>query len=178
VLKAGEFIKDVEAGSRSSALAGAIVALSHSLEIQTVAEGIETAEQAERMRSLGCTFGQGYFFSKPVAADEIVSGLDPAGLRRAVADAEPPARSVVARRAYSVRTWDVRPRWTRLRPDDRRGQFPGALFVEHQTAANGSAPGLRVPGPPDPHCSRRTPERGRTPVGAPARSSSPPRAPR
>jgi diguanylate cyclase (GGDEF)-like protein len=62
---ASEFVQDVEADSRSSALAGAIVAMSESLHIVTVAEGIETADQAERMRSLGCTYGQGYFFARP-----------------------------------------------------------------------------------------------------------------
>ncbi|HEX9634917.1 MAG TPA: EAL domain-containing protein [Candidatus Limnocylindria bacterium] len=62
---ASEFVQDVEVDSRSSALAGAIVALSESLKIVTVAEGIETGEQAERMRSLGCVYGQGYYFARP-----------------------------------------------------------------------------------------------------------------
>jgi diguanylate cyclase (GGDEF)-like protein len=74
---AGEFVQDMEPNSRSSALAGAIVALSQSLGIQTVAEGIETAEQADRMRSLGAMFGQGYYFSKPLAPSEIVDRLEP-----------------------------------------------------------------------------------------------------
>jgi EAL domain-containing protein (putative c-di-GMP-specific phosphodiesterase class I) len=74
----------VEAGSRSSALAGAIVALSHSLQIETVAEGIETAAQAARMRDLGCTYGQGYFFAAPLQADELEDEL----WRSAEADAE------------------------------------------------------------------------------------------
>jgi predicted signal transduction protein with EAL and GGDEF domain len=43
------------------------VALGRSLDITTVAEGIETIEQAERMRALGCTYGQGYLFSRPLA---------------------------------------------------------------------------------------------------------------
>jgi diguanylate cyclase (GGDEF)-like protein len=64
---AGEFVQGADAGDRSSALAGAIVALGRSLDITTVAEGIETIEQAERMRALGCTYGQGYLFSRPLA---------------------------------------------------------------------------------------------------------------
>ena len=68
VLKiASEFVQGADAGDRSSALAGAIVALGGSLDIQAVAEGIETLEQAERMRSLGCAYGQGYLFSRPLA---------------------------------------------------------------------------------------------------------------
>jgi len=65
-----------EGDERSAALAGAIVALGESLGIATVAEGIETKPQAERMRSLGCTYGQGYFFAKPVTAAEIGAGIE------------------------------------------------------------------------------------------------------
>lgn len=68
---ASEFVQDAEVGSRSSAVAGAIVALSRSLSIETVAEGIETPQQAERMRALGCTYGQGYFFAEPLPAAAI-----------------------------------------------------------------------------------------------------------
>jgi len=73
---AGEFVQVAEGDSRSAALAGAIVALGESLNIATVAEGIETMEHAERMRSLGCTYGQGYFFAKPVGAEEIEAGME------------------------------------------------------------------------------------------------------
>ena len=69
---ASEFVQ-VDAGDRkAAAVTRAIVALSESLQIVTVAEGIETAEQAERMRGLGCTFGQGYFFSKPLRMTDVV----------------------------------------------------------------------------------------------------------
>ena len=57
--------------TKSAALAGAIVAMSQSLGIVTVAEGIENAEQAERMRDLGCTYGQGFFFARPLTADDV-----------------------------------------------------------------------------------------------------------
>ena len=73
---AGEFVQVAEGDHRSAALAGAIVALGESLEIATVAEGIETKEHAERMRSLGCTYGQGYFFAKPIGAEEIEAGME------------------------------------------------------------------------------------------------------
>jgi diguanylate cyclase (GGDEF)-like protein len=74
VLKiASEFVQVPGSDSRSAALAGAIVAMSDSLGIMTVAEGIEEAEQAERMRALGCTFGQGYFFSRPRPAAAVAA---------------------------------------------------------------------------------------------------------
>jgi diguanylate cyclase (GGDEF)-like protein len=94
---ASEFVQDASVGSRSSALAGAIVALSRSLEIQTVAEGIETAEQADRMRQLGCTFGQGYFFAQPVPGPELVAGLERATLELAERDAATEAQRLARR---------------------------------------------------------------------------------
>jgi len=73
---AAEFVQVEEGDSRSAALAGAIVALGESLGIATVAEGIETEQQAERMRALGSTYGQGFFFSKPMDPAEIEAGVD------------------------------------------------------------------------------------------------------
>jgi EAL domain-containing protein (putative c-di-GMP-specific phosphodiesterase class I) len=72
---ASEFVQVTEGDSRSAALADAIVALGDSLKIATVAEGIETQEQAERMRSLGCTYGQGFFFAKPLTTAEVELGV-------------------------------------------------------------------------------------------------------
>ncbi|HYC06369.1 MAG TPA: EAL domain-containing protein, partial [Candidatus Binatia bacterium] len=53
---AREFVQDEDPDSKSSLLAGTIVAMGRSLGIATVAEGIETADQADRMRALGCTY--------------------------------------------------------------------------------------------------------------------------
>ena len=74
---ASEFVDIADADPKSAALAGAIVAMGRSLGIQTVAEGIETAEQAARMRALGCNYGQGFHFARPVAEDEM-AGVKPA----------------------------------------------------------------------------------------------------
>jgi diguanylate cyclase (GGDEF)-like protein len=70
---ASEFVQTPGHDAKSAALAGAIVAMSESLRITTVAEGIEDAEQAARMRDLGCTYGQGYYFARPMAGDAIAS---------------------------------------------------------------------------------------------------------
>ncbi len=78
VLKiASEFVQVPDTDSKTAALAGAIVAMGRSLGIKTVAEGLETAEQAARMRDLGCAYGQGYYFAKPVAAAHIAGGIFP-----------------------------------------------------------------------------------------------------
>ena len=51
------------------AITGAIVAMAQRLSLAVVAEGIETADQLEHLRQLGCETGQGYYFSKPLPAD-------------------------------------------------------------------------------------------------------------
>jgi len=88
---ATEFVQDTDLDSRSSALAGAIVALSESLNIVTIAEGIETKEQAERMRSVGCLFAQGYFFAPPQSEAALADSL------RIEADSQPAPMSPRAR---------------------------------------------------------------------------------
>jgi EAL domain-containing protein (putative c-di-GMP-specific phosphodiesterase class I) len=60
----------------SAALAEAIVGVGRTLGIATVAERIETEEHAERMRDLGCTYGQGYFFARPLSVAEIDEGVE------------------------------------------------------------------------------------------------------
>ena len=41
------------------------------LEVPIIAEGVETKEQADLLKSIGCEIIQGYYFSKPVPSDEI-----------------------------------------------------------------------------------------------------------
>ncbi len=57
------------------ALVRAIIALGHTLKLKTVAEGIETIQQKEVLQMLGCEYGQGYLFSKPINAEAIDSLL-------------------------------------------------------------------------------------------------------
>jgi diguanylate cyclase (GGDEF)-like protein len=91
---AGEFVQVAEGDSRSAALAGAIVALGKSLDIATVAEGIETRDQAERMRSLGCRFGQGYYFAQPMSEAALSEGI--AELVPTSGGGDPSAKDVAA----------------------------------------------------------------------------------
>ena len=65
------FIDRVTGGLRESALARAIVQLGQAMGLATVAEGIETAEQAAVLRQLGCGYGQGYYFAKPMSANAL-----------------------------------------------------------------------------------------------------------
>jgi EAL domain-containing protein (putative c-di-GMP-specific phosphodiesterase class I) len=96
VLKiASEFVQVAVGDTKSAALAGAIVAMSQSLRIVTVAEGIENAEQADRMRDLGCTYGQGFFFARPLTAMDVEAAtraIEPAVVAGDVIDARTPGR--------------------------------------------------------------------------------------
>jgi EAL domain-containing protein (putative c-di-GMP-specific phosphodiesterase class I) len=72
VLKiAKPFVDQVCADAGQERLADAILRLGGTLGLDTVAEGIEDAGQRERLRRLGCRYGQGYFFSPPLPADEL-----------------------------------------------------------------------------------------------------------
>jgi diguanylate cyclase (GGDEF)-like protein len=72
VLKmAKPFVDGLGAGAEHSALARAIVDLGANLGMHIVAEGIERPEQLDALRALGCGYGQGYHFSRPLAAGEL-----------------------------------------------------------------------------------------------------------
>jgi diguanylate cyclase (GGDEF)-like protein len=68
---AREFVGVSDEDSGDWVFAHAIVALGQALGLQIVAEGIEEESQAMRLRHLGCTYGQGFLFAKPIGADEI-----------------------------------------------------------------------------------------------------------
>ena len=51
-------------------ITGTVISLAHTLEMRVVGEGIETAEQPESLRALGCDLGRGYHFSGPLPGRE------------------------------------------------------------------------------------------------------------
>lgn len=68
------FVRDLQDDPDDAAIVRAVLNLSYSLGIKTVAEGIETPAQAEYLRAGGCHFGQGFLFSPAVPAHD-VAGL-------------------------------------------------------------------------------------------------------
>ncbi|WP_010122976.1 EAL domain-containing protein, partial [Sphingomonas sp. KC8] len=62
------FVRDVEHSSAKQVIVETIIKLSKALNIRVVAEGIETEAEFSFMRSLGCSVGQGYLFSRPLDA--------------------------------------------------------------------------------------------------------------
>lgn len=67
------------ADATSDVITRAIVTLAHDLHIDVVAEGLETEAQVQRVRDLGCDYGQGYYFAPPVDSDAL-STLFPAAM--------------------------------------------------------------------------------------------------
>jgi EAL domain-containing protein (putative c-di-GMP-specific phosphodiesterase class I) len=64
------FVDGLEDNPEDTAIVRAIVDLARAMGMQTVAEGIETTEQAGLLRDLECELGQGYYFSEPLPAAE------------------------------------------------------------------------------------------------------------
>ena len=62
------FVKDIESDSKDAEICMAIIAMTHSLKLKVVAEGVETIAQHDFLRSKGCDIIQGFLFSKPLNA--------------------------------------------------------------------------------------------------------------
>jgi diguanylate cyclase (GGDEF)-like protein len=65
------FVNQIQLESRDYHVVDTIITLSKQLGLLVIAEGVETAQQLEALKQLGCEFGQGYLFSRPLAANEI-----------------------------------------------------------------------------------------------------------
>lgn len=70
------FIDDLDNNTHTPLLLGTIIGLAKSFEYKLVAEGVETIDQALIMSGLGCEVVQGYYFSRPVSAEDIPSVIN------------------------------------------------------------------------------------------------------
>lgn len=73
------FVQALHTDRASHSIVNAIVALGWGLDIPTVAEGIESADDAEALLAIGCTYGQGYHFSRPVPERDAIAYLRAGG---------------------------------------------------------------------------------------------------
>ena len=71
------FVDGLGDNAHGSALVNTILSLAASLQLEVVAEGIETLDQRDELHSIGCLLGQGYLYSRP---------LDPVAMTRLLAD--------------------------------------------------------------------------------------------
>ena len=67
------FIDNLPSDSSNREVSMAIIALSHSLGYQVIAEGIEDKAQEDFLREQGCDYGQGYYFSRPLEGEALMS---------------------------------------------------------------------------------------------------------
>ncbi len=70
------FVTDIANDENDKAIVNATVAIADSMKLQTIAEGVETVEQKEFLKDIGCTVYQGYLFSKPLPLEEFESYIE------------------------------------------------------------------------------------------------------
>jgi diguanylate cyclase (GGDEF)-like protein len=66
------FVRDMTSDSEDSAIVTAIIQLGHTLQLTVIAEGVETEAQLALLKSYGCDEAQGYLFSRPVPAEQVL----------------------------------------------------------------------------------------------------------
>ena len=69
------FIREVTTDATDAAIVNAVISMSHSLNLQVVAEGVETEDQLSALRKLKCDRIQGYLFSPPLPTDKLEAFL-------------------------------------------------------------------------------------------------------
>lgn len=74
------FVQDLPHDEDDSAIARAVIALGHSLGLRVIAEGVETAAQAQFLLDEGCQEAQGYYYSRPMPAAELAGLMRGQGL--------------------------------------------------------------------------------------------------
>jgi diguanylate cyclase len=75
------FVQVLNTQTRGARIAELVIPLGQQLGLTVLAEGVETREQAEFLRGLGCHEAQGYLYAKPMPLDELLHWLDAAGGR-------------------------------------------------------------------------------------------------
>ena len=69
------FVSSFDSNKSHQAIVEAVVRLAHSLDATVVAEGLESFEQVQQLKHLGCDLGQGYYFAPPVPLDQLIELL-------------------------------------------------------------------------------------------------------
>jgi EAL domain-containing protein (putative c-di-GMP-specific phosphodiesterase class I) len=75
-------------------LVGTIVSLAYRLQLDVIAEGVETAAHVAQLQALGCEYGQGYYFARPMPAAEASSFIETWPEIRRASTAFPPSSAL------------------------------------------------------------------------------------
>ena len=67
------FVENINSNTESLEIVKTIITLAQTLKMDAIAEGIETREQRDRLKALGCEYAQGYLFSKPLSVENVES---------------------------------------------------------------------------------------------------------
>jgi diguanylate cyclase (GGDEF)-like protein/excisionase family DNA binding protein len=109
------FVAQLPGGAHALAIVTAVLALGQALGMRVVAEGIETSEQAETLRRVGCRHAQGWLFSRAVTAEGVPAALEAASYSALLGDEVETMHLGSAASALGVSASTIR-RWI----DDRR----------------------------------------------------------
>jgi EAL domain-containing protein (putative c-di-GMP-specific phosphodiesterase class I) len=71
------FVRDIESDRTTRVLVNGFIRVAQELGLRTIAEGVETAEQARIVKELGFDYIQGYLYGKPMPADELIAQFAP-----------------------------------------------------------------------------------------------------
>lgn len=103
-----KFMRDLKSNGKTSAIVASILRMCKFLDLKVVAEGIETSEQREFLRGVGCEFGQGYLYSRPLPVDEFHASIEGKRLTETESMA-------VEQRSINLKTiWDVETNFSEL----------------------------------------------------------------
>ena len=128
------FVRDMTTNSGNASIVKSIIALGHGLGLEVVAEGVETAAHADRLRALRCDAAQGYWFSRPLAADAVPGFMNSHKDAHPIAPPEAPGALLIVNREPSVRSALRRAlrRESRCTLTAANGEAALALLAEHQ----------------------------------------------
>jgi EAL domain-containing protein (putative c-di-GMP-specific phosphodiesterase class I) len=70
------FINQLTTDEKGLAITQAIIAIAHTLHLEVIAEGVENEKQIEILQRLNCKYVQGYFFGKPISAEDTLIFLN------------------------------------------------------------------------------------------------------
>ncbi len=147
------FVSDLPGDPHAAAIVEAVIGMGRAVGLETVAEGVETEEQAEFVRGLGCAHAQGWLFSRPLAAERVPGVLShglPVAVGTAASD-DPTATmtlgeaaSALGVSANTVRRWADGGRLRAVRTSGGHRRFR-RTDVEREASRRTGGPVLRAP---------------------------------